>query len=975
MSRRLSPQKSYRLSVMKLDREIPVGSTIHVVYKRVVDTYVAVNIDADLVVLEAITKVDAKGLRTASLQVATIDAWPDSDTSATVDGLGQSQNFYTHPQGFASGIDVWSVIASALGKIILLPAGGGNCTFYDPDQAGVDAALAAAVSYDGIYGPFPVEIAMTHVISIPTTVRVRDLNLAFACGGVAVTLHDYDEINHCRFIQDGTGAGSAWALDARDVRDVKIINTYAIALNASQNIGALLRGVAEDHGPEVKSSWIQAFNGNNCISLLLYADAFVESSYVGGTGGDITNIGVEFDSALSGKRAGQFINSWSTVTGTGAWAGTLVNSHYGRAVGSHFMGETLGIYVPAGCTLDVGGCTWNSLTYSGTINFLLSDRSPINHTHFGLSPHFNVKDYGATGNGTTDDTAAFNAARAALIAAGKGVFYMPAGRYLTSGGFNFTVPTLLKGDGSASYFDDNVAATVILCNSATNSLFEITSVGCDFQDFYALCTAATPTAGAGIKITSNGDHIRYNNVTVRGFYDDADIQDGAMWNMDGCYLVEPVRYGLHIQHPDYSGDFGDWSISNTEILSGARDCDTAIYIQSGGGGKISNLKINGWYASPPTGHAFDYGIYIGMNNITTSIFMLTNSSIENVVHDGFAVLTAGTGSYDYIIISGVQFGMYGSDGSAINIEGASSGDINGVILSGVMMSNNGSSSAPAIRLTNCENVTIGAIVNRGFPSTISLTTCTNVFQMGDHNHSGAADGGALTNALHDGYDDFNEISAPSSPAANVARNYCKDDGGVTKMFYKRSDGVEVELGNTTFLGLTDTPDSYSSQAGKVPRVNTGETGLEFFTPSAYTQVYPNHAFEWIGLFKKVAGSWTSMNFSNVAGRSYAAGWYQDTAADADAAEIVVLLDSGTYDVYVAGMTSNNCGILDWKLNGTNFITGQDWYSASLTEGVTKTGTMTIATAGLQTIRMVINGKNGSSSDYYWLLTAIAFMKQ
>jgi hypothetical protein len=640
------------------------------------------------------------------------------------------------------------------------------------------------------------------------------------------------------------------------------------------------------------------------------------------------------------------------------------------------MGETLGLFVPAGCTLDLGCCTWNSLSYAGTINYLYSDRSPLNHIHAGLSPHFNVLDYGATGNGTTDDTTAVSAALAALTAAGGGVLYFPGKhRYLTSGGFNSTAPTTVKGDGSASYFDDNVANTVIICNSATNSLFEVNSVGCNFHDFYALCTATTPSAGAGITVTTNGDHIRYDNLTIRGFYKDIDIQDGAMWNMNGCYLLEPVLYGLHIRHPDYSGDFGDWAITNTEVLSGARDGDVAIYIQSGGGGKISNLKINGWYASPPTGHAFDYGIYIGANVITTSVFLLSNSSIENVVHDGFAVETAGGGSYNYIVISGVQFGMYGSDGSAIYIKAATLGDIHGVVLGNLIMANNGSSSVSAIRLEKVDTVTIGAIVNYGFPSAVTLTGCTNVFQMGDHAHSGAADGGALTNALHDGYDDFNEISAPSSPAANVARIYCKDDGGVTKMYYKRSDGVEVELGNTTFLGLTDTPASYSSQALKVPRVNAGETALEFYSPAAYSQVFPIHAFEWIGMFKKVAGGWTSMSFQNVAGRAFAAGWYQDTAADADAAEIVVLLDAGTYDVTVGGMKGNNLGIIDWKLNGSNFITGQDWYAASLTESVSQTGTMTVSTAGLQTIRMVVNGKNGSSSDYYWLLTSISFVKQ
>jgi hypothetical protein len=38
-------------------------------------------------------------------------------------------------------------------------------------------------------------------------------------------------------------------------------------------------------------------------------------------------------------------------------------------------------------------------------------------------------------------------------------------------------------------------------------------------------------------------------------------------------------------------------------------------------------------------------------------------------------------------------------------------------------------------------------------------------------------------------------------------------------------------GVTEWTGLTDTPNAYTSQAGKSPRVNSGETGLEFYDPS------------------------------------------------------------------------------------------------------------------------------------------------
>lgn len=43
--------------------------------------------------------------------------------------------------------------------------------------------------------------------------------------------------------------------------------------------------------------------------------------------------------------------------------------------------------------------------------------------------------------------------------------------------------------------------------------------------------------------------------------------------------------------------------------------------------------------------------------------------------------------------------------------------------------------------------------------------------------------------------------------------------------------VDDHAGSSTFLALTDTPASYSGQAGKYPKVNTGETALEFGTPS------------------------------------------------------------------------------------------------------------------------------------------------
>src|SRR5258706_5157285 len=47
-----------------------------------------------------------------------------------------------------------------------------------------------------------------------------------------------------------------------------------------------------------------------------------------------------------------------------------------------------------------------------------------------VSPVFNVKTFGAKGNGLTDDYPAINAAITAVSAAGGGTLYFPAGTYL-----------------------------------------------------------------------------------------------------------------------------------------------------------------------------------------------------------------------------------------------------------------------------------------------------------------------------------------------------------------------------------------------------------------------------------------------------------------------------------------------------------------------------------------------------------------
>lgn len=76
---RSATAKFYRLSVAKLNQLIYPGQTMRVVAKGFVEGAAYLNIDQDLIILEPTFEVDANGVRTTSLVVATTDRWPASD--------------------------------------------------------------------------------------------------------------------------------------------------------------------------------------------------------------------------------------------------------------------------------------------------------------------------------------------------------------------------------------------------------------------------------------------------------------------------------------------------------------------------------------------------------------------------------------------------------------------------------------------------------------------------------------------------------------------------------------------------------------------------------------------------------------------------------------------------------------------------------------------------------------------------------
>lgn len=330
---------------------------------------------------------------------------------------------------------------------------------------------------------------------------------------------------------------------------------------------------------------------------------------------------------------------------------------------------------------------------------------------------FNVRHFGAKGDGKADDTAAVTNAIRAVTAAGGGTLYFPKGIYKTSGGFVFNVPVIVRGDGMNEPIETTTEGSLsrVNCTSATAVLFTFRAAYSKVQDIMLLNTApTTPTAGAGIVATHasmSWNKVDYDSVLVAKFYDNVDSQVGAAWSMRNCVILGPVRYGLRIRnliHPDS----GDWSVSDTVFSNSSYPASDAIRIESSGGGKITNVKINGVIGDARK--QFDKGIDATMTTPgSTSTLLISNTSIENVRSHGIYVE-----DWFNVKISGVEVGLYGNPLSHIiylkNVQDSTVGEV---------VAQNNTTANIAMKFEDCSRISLGnhSIRDYNYPVTFAGT--------------------------------------------------------------------------------------------------------------------------------------------------------------------------------------------------------------------------------------------------------------
>ena len=230
---------------------------------------------------------------------------------------------------------------------------------------------------------------------------------------------------------------------------------------------------------------------------------------------------------------------------------------------------------------------------SDEVNFLQAGTSAVERTvQSKLRDVVSVKDFGAVGNGVTDDTAAIQAA----VNAGGEVFF-PTGRYLISS--TITAAKTVSLLGSSSSFGDTTATAELLYTGTGVALqigdgsTKIYNVRIDTLGIRASGSAVSSATAIGLKLL-NSNYAVVTNLVVQRFQAGKGIQCtasganiGASNNFIGCFLwYNKTGYeitGAGVGVGDYATTLfggaviGDSSASSYGLVVGQYAAETIVY--------------------------------------------------------------------------------------------------------------------------------------------------------------------------------------------------------------------------------------------------------------------------------------------------------------------------------------------------------------------------------------------------------------
>lgn len=281
-----NPAYFYRLSVAKLDKALLPGQLIRTVAKGYVEGVNYLNIDRDLIVMETTTEIDAAGVRTTGLVVATTDRWPASDAEQAASEFHQAEVYGVHHQ-MGPAVDTISYIE------YIDDDHGATLYFWLGEETTIVNQVVIRMRTDKL---------RSTVKSVGGTVE-GTVEIA-----IDIPAHSHDIPNHDHYIQVDPGGGSP--ADIQLLGGAGQAKFVAAALGSSVQVhtDASSGATSSDSGGSYTSTDSVTLDLSNAISAVygVYEDP--------GTNYSLANLDLEF--AVNG---GAWQVAYTAISGASGW--------------------------------------------------------------------------------------------------------------------------------------------------------------------------------------------------------------------------------------------------------------------------------------------------------------------------------------------------------------------------------------------------------------------------------------------------------------------------------------------------------------------------------------------------------------------------------------------------------------------------------------------------------------------------------